>query len=135
MALGLQTLDGPPQKRHKSQTVFEITTKVKWNEKQVNDFEQDLCRLFIATNTSWNTVSNPIFSSFIQKYAGVDQLPSRQKLSGPVLARVVHAVEGEIRRKIEGGLATGQCDGWKNIAKTSVIASIITVGNQVSTIS
>ena len=32
-----------------------------------------------------------------------------------------------MKSKVSGKFATGQCDGWKNIAKTSLIASMINV--------
>lgn len=122
----------PPVKRQKTQqATFQITTKAKWTESEQETFEEDLCRLLIATNTPWNSVSNPEFKRFIQKHVGNAKIPTRQKLAGPVLTKAVQAIEADIRTMIEGGLGTGQCDGWKNIAKTSLVASVITVGTQV----
>ena len=34
--------------------------------------------------------------------------------------------------KVKGKMATGQCDGWDNIAKTHVVTSMITVEHEVS---
>jgi hypothetical protein len=48
---------------------------------------------------------------------------------------VVRKVDEETKERIGGKVGTGQCDGWKNIAKTPVIMSMMTVENEVSLIS
>jgi hypothetical protein len=40
-------------------------------------------------------------------------------------------VESDIKKKVKGKMAMGQCDGWKNVAKTPLVASMITVDYQV----
>ena len=40
-------------------------------------------------------------------------------------------VDEETKERIGGKVGTGQCDGWKNIAKTPVITSMMTVENEV----
>ena len=52
-------------------------------------------------------------------------------LSGHVLNSQVKKVEDRICEKVTGKLTTGQCDGWKNIAKTSVVATVMSVENEV----
>ncbi|EDR03851.1 uncharacterized protein LACBIDRAFT_306593 [Laccaria bicolor S238N-H82] len=48
-------------------------------------------------------------------------------MSGQVLDNKVRKVENKVRQKVRGKLATGLCDRWKNIAKTSVVSSLMTV--------
>jgi hypothetical protein len=36
-----------------------------------------------------------------------------------------------MKDRLNGKLATGQCDGWKNNAKASVVAMMVTVNNEV----
>ncbi|KAH9001857.1 hypothetical protein EDB86DRAFT_2769004, partial [Lactarius hatsudake] len=48
-------------------------------------------------------------------------------LSGRFLDKEVERVEDHLRSKLDGKIATGQCDGWKNIAKASIVASMVTV--------
>jgi len=40
-------------------------------------------------------------------------------------------VEGHIKEKVKGKMAMGQCDGWKNVAKMPLVASMIKVDYQV----
>jgi hypothetical protein len=44
----------------------------------------------------------------------------------------VAKVEARVREKVNGKVATGQCDGWTNIAKTAVVTSMMTVEHEVS---
>ncbi|KAH8981951.1 ribonuclease H-like domain-containing protein, partial [Lactarius hatsudake] len=46
---------------------------------------------------------------------------------GRFLDKEVERVEDHLRSKLDGKIATGQCDGWKNIAKASIVASMVTV--------
>ena len=52
-------------------------------------------------------------------------------LAGPILKEHVADVKGEIKKKVKGKMAIGQCDGWKNIAKRPLVVSMITVDYQV----
>ena len=69
---------------------------------------------------------------FVEKWIPGANLPDRRALSGRILEREVAKVEARMREQIKGNIATGQCDGWKNVAKTSVITSMITVEHLVS---
>lgn len=53
-------------------------------------------------------------------------------LSGAVLDDLTKNIENEMKSKVMGKFATSQRDGWKNIAKTSLIASMINVEYVVS---
>jgi hypothetical protein len=69
---------------------------------------------------------------FVEKWIPGAELPDRRALSGRILDREVARVEARTRERIKGKIATGQCDGWKNVAKTSVVTSMITVEHVVS---
>jgi len=48
-----------------------------------------------------------------------------------VLDGLVTKVENVMKVNWNGKLAMGQCDRWKNIAKQSVVASVVTIASQV----
>jgi hypothetical protein len=58
-------------------------------------------------------------------------VPDRHTLSGSILDRQSQRVETQMKDKLNGKLATGQCDGWKNNAKVSVVTMMVTVDNEV----
>ena len=58
-------------------------------------------------------------------------IPDRCTLSGSILDRQLQRVESRMKDRLNGRLAMGQCDGWKNNAKTSVVAMMVTVDNEV----
>jgi hypothetical protein len=68
---------------------------------------------------------------FVEKWILEAKLPDHRALSGHILDREVARVEARTREWIKGNIATGQCDGWKNVAKTSVF-TMITVEHVVS---
>ena len=59
-------------------------------------------------------------------------MQDRRILSDRVLDKEVRKVEEVIRRKVQGKLATGECDEWKNVAKSNVVTSVMTVDGVVS---
>lgn len=100
------------------------------------EFSSDICRLFIAMNTAWAAAENPEFHTFIHKWVGPEVVVlDRRTISGRVLDKEVEKVENQVRRKVQGKLAMGSCDGWKNVAKSNVVTSLMNVGNEVSTYS
>jgi len=106
-----------------------------WTQSQQADFGADFCRMLIANNISWNTANNPETHIFFDKYLPQAHIPDCRVLGGRILDGVVRDVEDETKHRIGGKVGTGQCDGWKNIAKSSVITSMMTVDNEVSTVS
>ena len=54
-------------------------------------------------------------------------LPSRHLLSGRILSQEAAKAVEEMKVCVKGRYATGQSDAWKNIAKTSLVASMINV--------
>ena len=100
-----------------------------------DDFSGDLCQLFVSSNIAWVTADNPMLHTFIHKWVGPEVVvQDRRIISGRVLDKEVEKVEDEVRRKVRGKLATGSCDGWKNVAKTSVVSSVMSVDNVVSVV-
>jgi hypothetical protein len=55
----------------------------------------------------------------------------RQKLAGRILDNKAKITEDRMKLKIQGKVGTGQCDGWKNKAKKSVVSTMVTVENEV----
>jgi hypothetical protein len=43
------------------------------------------------------------------------------------LKEQVADVEGQIKQKVKGNMAMGWYDSWKNVVKTPLVASMITV--------
>ena len=68
---------------------------------------------------------------FFEKWLPGAKLPDRRKLSGIHLDAAVNNALAHTKSQVYGKLATGQSDGWKNIAKTSVITSMMSVENDV----
>lgn len=98
-----------------------------------DEFSADLCRLLIELNTGWVAADRPGLHRFIQKWVGPEVVvQDRRILSGKVLDQEVQKVEDAIHRKVQGKLATGQCDGWENVAKSSIVSSVMSVENVVS---
>lgn len=96
------------------------------------DLESDILELYVALGWSFNGADNPIWQRFLERWVQGSQPVSARRLSGPILDRRAAAVEERIKPLVAGKLGTGQCDGWKNIAKASVVSSLVTVEGEVS---
>lgn len=103
-----------------------------WDPPKQQEFAEDLCKLFIACNVSWNSANNPELLLFFSKYVPEAKIPDRRVLSGQVLDTLVLRVEKEMKDQVAGKLGIGQCDGWKTGAKASIISTSITVESTVS---
>ena len=98
-----------------------------------NKFSADLCHLLIELNTVWAAADRRGLQRFIHKWVGSEVVvQDRRILSGRVLDKEVQKVEEVIRQKVQGKFATGECDGWKNVAKSNVVTSVMTVDGVVS---
>lgn len=102
-----------------------------WDNLRQKEFSEDLCKLFVACGWAWNGANNPELGLFCGKYIRGASLPDRRKLAGPLLDSAARSVEDRIAASVRGKVATGQCDGWKNIAKTNVVTSVMTVERKV----
>jgi hypothetical protein len=96
------------------------------------EFSADICKLFITINAAWAAANNPGFHRFIHKWIGPQVVVQDWHIiSGRVLDKEMQKVEEGVVCKVKGKLATGQCDGWKNIAKTSLVSLMMSVENEV----
>jgi hypothetical protein len=103
-----------------------------WNPPLQQEFGEDLCKLFIATRSSWNMAHNPQMRLFVEKWIPGAIVPDRRTLSGPILDREAGKVEEKLKLKLKGWKATFQTDGWKNKAKQAIVATMVSVDFEVS---
>ena len=103
-----------------------------WSASHQEEFGEDMCKVFVSCGIPWNVASNPELHLFTEKWIAGARVPDRRVLSGHLLDREVAKVENKMKHKIQGKVATGQCDGWKDCAKTPIITSMITVEHEVS---
>jgi len=82
-------------------------------------------------NIAWNVASNVELHLFFAKWIPGAVIPERRSLSHTTLPRLAQDAIDETAKLTNGKMATGQCDGWKNCAKTHVVASMMTVDNEV----
>ncbi|CDO78287.1 hypothetical protein BN946_scf184674.g9 [Trametes cinnabarina] len=68
---------------------------------------------------------------FFEKWIPGAKIPDRRQLSGKHLQNAVKMVKLSTHSAVQGKYAIGQSDGWKNIAKTSVITSMMSVNREV----
>jgi hypothetical protein len=120
-----------PSKKLKTSHTSSALTFTSTAERQ-RTFSEDLCKLLVSCGISWNALSNPEMKLFIGKWIPDVALQDRRIISGRVLDSEVNKVEEKVISKVKGKMATGQCDGWDNIAKTHVVTSMITVEHEVS---
>ncbi|KAG1717207.1 hypothetical protein EDB19DRAFT_1654677 [Suillus lakei] len=105
----------------------ETTPVVPWPSSRQAEFAAELCRLMLVCNVAWWAVDQPYWRAFFSKWIPQCLMPGSKQLSGRILDEEAgHVVEG-VKMKVHGQFATGQCDGWKNINKTSIVASMINV--------
>lgn len=95
------------------------------------DFENDLCKVFAANGWAWAGADNPWFQWFYRKWIPGSRDISAWSLSGPILERQMGEMRGQLE-SLQGKLRTGQCDEWRDIAKTNVVGSLISVDGDVS---
>jgi hypothetical protein len=107
------------------------TTVTNWAAGRQKEFNEDLLKLFVSCGFAWNVASNPQLGLFIEKYIPGAQVPDCRVLAGWILDGEVAKVKARMKERMKGKIATGQCNGWKNVAKTSVVTSRITVEHKV----
>ncbi|KAF8148918.1 hypothetical protein B0H34DRAFT_828266 [Crassisporium funariophilum] len=98
---------------------------------EIADF-LEVCKLFVACGIAWNTANNPEMQKFTKKWCHSNvKMSDRRVLSGRVLDGEVKKIEKTVKDAVAGLLVTGQCDGWKNVAKDHVVSTVMTAGNEV----
>lgn len=105
---------------------------LKLSEAGQEEFDRDICDLFVACGFPWNSVTNPILKRFFWRWVPGVVVPSRRTISEHVLLERVIEVEAKAKVDTRGKLAMGQCDGWKNIARMPIVAMLMTTHRQVS---
>jgi hypothetical protein len=110
----------------------ETAPKEQWSSAKQAEWMADMCRLMIACNIAWWAVENPYWRYFFAKWVPDGLMPGRKQLSSRILDEEAEKVVNGMKLKLKGKHATGSCDGWKNIAKTSLIGSMINVEYTVS---
>lgn len=101
--------------------------RATWTREQQQQFAADICQLMIVCNIAWWAVEQPYWHEFFQKWVPGSLMPGHKELSNRILKEEVGKVVDKMKLKVKGRFATGQCDGWKNMSKTSLIASLINV--------
>ena len=105
----------------------ETLPKPSMSHKQQDEFTADVCRLLIICNITWWAVDQPYWRAFFQKWQPAAYMPGRKELSGHILNEEAEKVKGKMKWKVKGHYGLGQNDGWKNIVKTSLIASMVII--------
>lgn len=103
-----------------------------WTREQIAKFQAELCEVFVSRGWAWSSVQDSIFSGFLSTWIPGCPIPSAEQLSGPILDHAAAQVESSMKSELTGKYATGQCDGWKNVTKASLVASLVTVEGQVN---
>lgn len=102
-----------------------------WSKEQQEEFDRDLCNVLVSRNWAWSSVHDPVFRDFLKKYIPGCHIPSPEHLSGAVLNKHAAEVEEMMKQTLRGKFATGQCDGWKDVTRASLVASLVTVEGKV----
>ncbi|KAF8985488.1 hypothetical protein BDQ17DRAFT_1260183 [Cyathus striatus] len=108
----------------------EISVPTQWDAQQINEWNTDLCLLMVACNIPWQAVENPVWRHFFYKWVPGCIIPGRKLLSSRILDEQAELIVDNIRKGVKGRYGAGQCDGWKNISKDSLIGSMVNVKYQ-----
>ncbi|TBU39179.1 hypothetical protein BD309DRAFT_983231 [Dichomitus squalens] len=98
-----------------------------WDQEHRDEFNADLCDLFVACNFSFNAADNPQMHLFFTKWVPGAKVPDRWKLSGPCLDRAVANATAATASQCTDSTQLVRSNRWKNIAKTSVLTSTMNV--------
>ena len=118
-------LDWPPATKRQR-----LNSDAPWTKETRDEFQHGLCLAFVSSGLPWNVINDVQLRYFLEKWIPGAEIPNCHKLAGPILNKVKR-VTPKIRLRTQGRFATGQSDGWKNIAKASVIMSMLTVDFEV----
>lgn len=99
---------------------------------ETHEFHNDILNLFVVNNFPLLAISSPETEYFFSKWMPGAILPTCQALGGPILKKAVKKCEERTIASVKDKLAIGMSDGWKNIRKKSLLASMINVDYKVS---
>lgn len=89
------------------------------------EFQGDFTKLLITGNVAFRAAENPYWKHFFNKWIPGAVLPPRQAVGGRLLDDEAQKVIKVMKAHVVGRYGTGQLDGWKNIAKASIIGSMV----------
>ena len=69
---------------------------------------------------------------FVSKWISGAMVLDQRVLAGRILNAEVAKVDAQTKEQVVGKFAMGECDGQKNVSKTSIMTSMITVKHEVS---
>jgi hypothetical protein len=95
------------------------------------EIDQQFLRAFISAGWSYNSVTDPEVKKLFTMMNSHYKVPNRNKLSGPLLDREFERTQKRITERQRGHYATGQCDGWKDLSKNSLLAFLVTANGEV----
>ncbi|EJD35809.1 hypothetical protein AURDEDRAFT_33360, partial [Auricularia subglabra TFB-10046 SS5] len=98
-----------------------------WTPERSQLFAAMLCRLLIMCNIAWHAVEQPYWRYFFEMWLPGVPMPGRKELSGRILDQQATECNERMKAEVGGKLATGQCDGWKDICKASIVAFMMNV--------
>jgi hypothetical protein len=128
-----QQLMHAPALKRTCTTLLSFSETQGLGEELQEEFSNDFLKLLVANGSPWLFANNPETHIFANKWMTPGAIiPNRKQLSGRILDKEVKLVEDQMKLKIQGKIGTGQCDGWKNNAKKSVVSMMVTVENEVS---
>lgn len=93
----------------------------------LSKFHADLCWLVVSGIISWCVIEHPFWRHFFAKWIPGLVLPGCDVLSGHILDEEVAKADAWTKEEVQNHYATGHSDGWKNIAKKSLIANMMNV--------
>lgn len=131
---GSNTDSPAPKRPHYSASLGENELLYSPPHEQIQrqqEFNQDIVRLLCSCELSFYLLERPQFRHFVTKWIPNVQLPDRRTASESLLDKECDRIVSRTKERVEGKLASYQCDGWKNVAKTSVVSSMILVDNEV----
>ncbi|TFK78324.1 hypothetical protein K466DRAFT_507447, partial [Polyporus arcularius HHB13444] len=106
-----------------------------WTAALRGEFADSVLDLFAVCGIPFNVADNVEFEDFILRWIPGADIPDRRALAGSILTGAVQKIEEATTARVAGKFATGQSDGWRNIAKTDVITSMMSVDREVFPIS
>jgi hypothetical protein len=108
-----------------------LPTPTHLSKEQQKLVESDLCKMWEANGFPWQAINQLQTRIFFRNWFATAKLPDRHKLSGLILQNEVRSTNASMSTAIKGRVATGMSDGWKNIKRDSLIASMLSVDYKV----
>lgn len=105
------------------QALSAVALQDPWTSERPKDFARDFLRLLVSINAAFVAAENPFLLHFFARWVPGSIVPSRQAVASEILDNEAERVMKEMQQALEGKYGTGQVDGWKNIAKVSLVGA------------